>query len=90
MNIGEVKIKLNVFLTSKPHDCSVLIPGKEQPVHWLAGWVDTRVALAAVERTSPRILSIQTLRPTELSFSPYCLVINLADRCKNNVSSNVF
>ena len=90
MNIGEVKIQLNVFLASKLHDCIVLIPGKEQPVHWIAGWVDTRVAFAAVERTSPRILSIQKLIPTELSVSLYCLVINLADRCKNNVSSNVF
>lgn len=90
MNIGEVKIQLNGFLTSKLQDCNVLIPGKEQPVHWIGGWLDTIAALAAVERTSPRLLSIQKLIPTDLSVSPYCLVINLADRCKNNVSSNVF
>jgi len=38
MNIGEVKIEVNVFLTSKLQECSALIPGKEQPVHWIAGW----------------------------------------------------
>lgn len=90
MNTGEVKIQLNLFLTSKLQDCSVLIPGKEQPVQWVADWVDTRVALADVERSCPRLLSIQKLIPTELSVSPYCLVIILTDRCKNNVSSNVF
>jgi hypothetical protein len=90
MNIGEVKLQLNVFLTSELHDCSVSIPGKEQPVHWIAAWVDTRVALAAVERIGPRLLSIQKLIPTELSVCPYCLVIILADRCKNSASSNVF
>jgi hypothetical protein len=90
MNIGEVKIQLNEIITTELHDGSVLIPGKEQPVRWITGWLDTRVALAAVERTSPRLLGIQKLIPTELSVSPYCLVINLADRCKNNVSSNVF
>jgi hypothetical protein len=87
--LREVKIEIKVFLTSKLHDWSVLILGIEQPVHWIAGWVGTRVVLAAVERNSPRFLSIQKLIPTELSGSPYCLVIKPADRCKNKVSSNV-
>jgi hypothetical protein len=86
-NNEEVKIQLSTFLTSKLHDCSVLIPWKEQPVQWIAGWVDTRDALEAVERTSPRLLCIQKLIPTELSDSPRSLVINPADRCKKKVSS---
>jgi hypothetical protein len=49
--------------------------------------MDTRVALEAVEKKSPRLLCIQKLIPTELSGSPHCLVINPADRCKNKVSS---
>jgi hypothetical protein len=46
---NEVKIQLSTFLTSKLRDCSVLIPWKEQPFHWIAGWLDTRVAVEAVK-----------------------------------------
>jgi hypothetical protein len=97
-NNGEVKIQLNAFLTSPLQDCSVLIPQKEQPVHWIAGWVDTTVALEVVEKRrivcpcrekDPDFSVLQRLFRLSCPGSPYCLAIIPVGRGRNKVSSHL-